>query len=441
LKSNSDDLLIKEKAITDIPLDTTDDEAIKLLFGKIDEDVKFVLNWAKYKASELFERYSENIDVIDYRDFEIGSRLIEKKYNISRSSGDSLTSFAHKVGIPTSYSLDAFKYLLIDQHPEITQSFLSNLKMFNSKWHKIGVVQSDNSFYLIGEKNRKGKKTGQQKVKLTEKSLLLVEQIIQITKPLRLYLEFKNNSDFQYLFLSTNRAFHGVGRAKDRDPKDVRKKPSHRQFVEDFSSLNDISLQDATALCSKLSLTRFRGSKGIQVYIETTSVKSMSKALGHEKYKQSLLSHYLPEPIIRFFKERWVRIFQKGIVCESMKSSSHLLKASSFKSIKELDNFLRLHALKIIPAKESRQSKLNGEKIYETAIIYLNPEVLTILLSFELAVENIKKPSPYICYWAKFSHALKKEINERIRDPEFLDMLSIAENKAHISLLGDLINE
>jgi hypothetical protein len=44
----------------------------------------------------------------------------------------------------------------------------------------------------------------------------------------------------------------------------------------------------------------------------------MAEALGHKYYRPELLSFYLPESILNFFQSRWIRIFQKGIICEAI---------------------------------------------------------------------------------------------------------------------------
>lgn len=64
-------------------------------------------------------------------------------------------------------------------------------------------------------------------------------------------------------------------------------------------------------IASNTTLTKFRASRGVQIYLETESSSKMAEALGHIKYDPQLLKHYLPEPILEFFQRRWILLFQK----------------------------------------------------------------------------------------------------------------------------------
>lgn len=128
----------------------------------------------------------------------------------------------------------------------------------------------------------------------------------------------------------------------------------------------------------------------------------MSKALGHTKYDPQLLSHYLPASILDFFQRRWILLFQKGIICESLKDSSFLFKASNFKNMEQLNTFLENHALKNIPNTfndDKDNPKENNEaKVY----ISIDEEKIATLLSIGVAIDNSKdhnKISSKAIYW------------------------------------------
>ena len=86
----------------------------------------------------------------------------------------------------------------------------------------------------------------------------------------------------------------------------------------------------AKNILDNLSLTRFRASNAVKIYIETASIYAMSTALGHEYCQPRLIKKYLPQPLWNYFSNRWIRIFQNAIVYEAMKTSEHLYKAVDF---------------------------------------------------------------------------------------------------------------
>ena len=142
----------------------------------------------------------------------------------------------------------------------------------------------------------------------------------------------------------------------------------------------------------------------------------MAEALGHSKYNPTLLRDYLPESILAFFQSRWIRIFQRGLVCEAMKDSPHLLRASSFTSIDELHIFLRNHALKEIPLGEepdATQSDTPTNAEISSVYVSVSPGIMSTLLSIEAAVDSAEKPES-VCakakYWANVSKLVKSEI-------------------------------
>lgn len=101
----------------------------------------------------------------------------------------------------------------------------------------------------------------------------------------------------------------------------------------------------------------------MEIFIQSKSSEKMSDALGHEHYYPDLLSHYLPDAILAFIKARWIRIFQKALVCVAMEESPHLLRVTKFTSIDELDAFLENHRIEEIPSEASDpNAKRNAKK-------------------------------------------------------------------------------
>lgn len=438
IATNEDGLLVKDKLIVEVPLTLTDDEVIKLLFQEINNAVDIVIRWANAQANSIFGRFQANGSQFDFMDFDLDSVQIKSKYRQTKLREATTGDIAYRLGLPTAYSLESFMYLLIKEHPLITESFLSGLKLYDKHGKFVGLEKTDTCTYLIGYKRRKGGKKALQRVPLNEMSAVYVEQVIQLTQPLRNYLKAKGDDNYSYLFLSCRSGFS--------HPAPVTKALSFHATaafnarVNQFEDvMGDPCNQGVSQLVKNLSPTKFRATVGLQVYLETGSAKAMSEALGHAKYKPELLSHYLPEPILAFFQSRWIRIFQKGIICESMKDSPMLLRASNFDSMEELDKFLTRHVFSLPGDPDSSVEKKEGaaKQIY----ISVDENILTALLSLKSAVQLAEPQlvSAKAHYWSKFSSLLEVEIEKNTYDPELTLALRMARVKANPDLMKNLV--
>ena len=439
LVKNNEGVIVKNKLIVDVPLHLTDDEVIKLLFKKINQDVDTVLNWAQQEANSIYERYTMNGDKFDHMDFDLTGHQLAPKYGVSLIKKEKITDLAHRLGLPTSYSLEPFIYLLIKEHPKITESFLFGLELYDKHGKFVGLEKTDSCVYLLGYKRRRGSERALQKVDLNEKTITLVDQIIKLTEPLRIYLKAKGDDNYRYLFLSCVMGFSHP--APIIDSLRVKSCPAAcekriNQFIESADNCDDREVKE---LVKRLTPTKFRATIGVQVYLETGSTKAMSEALGHIKYIPELLSHYLPEPILQFFQSRWIRIFQKGIVCEAMKDSPLLLRASNFKTMDDIDLFLNNHALSLPddPAETGADENIDVCQVY----ISIDENILTALLSLKLAVASAdhNKISAKALYWSTFTSLLIVEIEKNSFDAEMNLALENARNNVDPALMQGLI--
>lgn len=439
---NEDGILVKDKLIVDVPLSLTDDEVIKLLFEKINSKVEIVLNWARRQASSILARYRGNGSEFDYKDFDLDSAQIISKYRTSTRRKATIDDIAYRLGLPTSYSLEPFIYLLINEHPQITESFLLGLELYDKHGKPVGLETTDACKYLVGYKRRRGGKRALQRISLSEKAITIVDEVIKLTEPLRSYLKSKGDDNYRFFFLSCRTGF--CHPAPIRNPLNGNRtshaavKVRREQFIEVVDNGNEKAAEE---LVMRLTPTKFRATVGLQVFLETGSAKAMSEALGHAKYKPELLSHYLPEPILAFFQSRWIRIFQKGIICEAMKDSALLLRASNFKSIDELDKFLNHYALRLPDSPDESEEK--QEKDVREVCICVDENILTALLSLEVAVESADKTlvSVKAHYWSKFSSLLQVEIEKNTYDPEMHRALKNARNRVDPTLMQGVIYE
>jgi hypothetical protein len=425
----------KKKLITDIPLEITDDAALELLFKKINQDVDIINIWANEKIDNLYQRAIKE----KHFNYEIlGSK--ENFYSYFNYK-ENIVSKLHEYGIPTKTDLEPFMYMLVNEHPEITESFLLSLKLYDRNNNVFCIRKTDNQTYLIGEKLRKGTKDAEQKILLNEKSKILVDKLLLITKFSRDYLQHVKNNDYKCLFIA------GVNKSiKPEKVTKITTIPESRvdfagskAIIEYFEKKFNLSNQDAKNFVMKMSVTKFRASKAVQVYIKTGDTKKMSEALGHKKYKPDLLNAYLPEPIQNFFQTRWIRLFQKGIICEAMKDSKYLLKASNFKNIEDLDMFLKNHALKNIPDESvNKDTKTKNGELY----IAIDENILIALLSLEKAVtDSTSLVNPKASYWASFSRKLVHEIENNNSYTLFKKVLNDARTNIDVNLFKEFIYE
>ena len=436
VKINKNGVEVKDKIAIEVPLFFSDDEAIEFLFVDIKERVDAITTWAEKEASSIYKRHKASEVLCTSDLFALSGREILRRMNRPKKSGcyPKLSSVAYDLGLPTSYSLEPFMYLLIKEHCNITESFLLNLELFSKDEKLVGIEKTDNTTKLVGYKKRKGGKSSQQKITLSKKAIQYVEHVISITRTPREYLKNIGDDNYRFLFLNCGRGF-----SKPIKCQPLSKGAAYKERINQFAESTSLNKTRILDLVSRLSMTKFRATCGVQVFLETRSVKKMSEALGHEKYKPDLISHYLPEPILKFFQDRWIRIFQKGIVCEVMKDSPNLLRASHFKSIGELDEFLSKNAIQLPPENEGAQynnHKSGKNEVYISA----DKSVLKVLLSIEKAVEEANnRVHPKALYWARFSNLLSVEIEKNSYDKDLIKNLKSARNEIETELVSEFI--
>ena len=456
---------VKEKLLTEIPLHVTDEKAFELLFYQIQKDVNHVVSVAERLADDLWRRYQQRktlakigvIKTIKYEtslDEESRQWIIHKNnphwlsncaatfehcgfsYDnnndpiICSSSSLSRTHVAYELGLPTSYALLPYMVLLVAEHPRIVPSFLTDFELYNKQGKLSGFVKFDSTYILDGRKKRRGPNSAQQIITLTEKSVLLIEQVIAITDCVRTNMKNKGDDNWRYLFLSCNKGFY-LTRMCSQYPK---AKVSKNSFYQELAKETvDVKASHAEKLSARFELNALRASKAVLVYIETRSSKKMAEVLGHKKYSPKTISHYLPEPILDFFQSRWIRIFQQGLIVEAMKESPHLLNSTEFNTMDEFHEFMKNHALKTMPAHlENRpgQKERSFSNKTDEIIFNINSGILSLLLSLQYAVCNAKKK---VCgtaaYWSEVTTHLVNHIengSQHASNEEFKSYLKAA---------------
>lgn len=472
LKTRAGGIEVTSKLLTDIPLNVSDDIAKKLLFEKIQADFNLIVAWAEREVSQTWKRYKRRIELAPLGTVRIVLNPgvnTQQRWLTDRRNPDYLkhaaATFQHygfqtgedagllyptstklvarELAIPAKGELIPHCALLIAEHPAITPAFLGRLELFDKGGKRVGFVETDSGFNLIGYKDRRGAERAQQIVDLNSRTAEVVTQIITITQPLRDFLRSKDDDSWRYLLLSSGKGF-GYPKTMFKLSECDSTYRKERLAVQ-LAAISAMSGPDRLRFAQRFNFSALRASAGVLTYIKTGSVTEMAKALGHAAYTPRLLSRYLPEPILSFFQERWIRIFQTAIIVEALKESDCLLSASGFSTIEELDDFLKNHALKRIPGhlenpENERAPNTNSELIPEI-VFGVNAGILTVLISLQLAVRRAqRRVNAHAKYWAAISERLIDYIeSEFFHREDVKTQLEIARKNANPDELELLI--
>lgn len=473
IKTSKDGDEFKVKLLTDIPMHLTDGETMQLLFEKIQADVDVATQWASWAANDIWNRYKTRVELSSLGKIVVkgenyknnGNNWLTNRDNpdylknaaatlnyyghiVSKIDGTTilptpLLQTAHELGLPNTSALLPHCILLIANHPAITPSFLENLELFDKNGKQIGFKETDGGHKLIGYKRRRSAKFAQQIISLNDTTTTLVEQIIAITKSIREYLRSKNDDNWRYLLLTSREGFTYPSRVK-RISSDCEVKIRVQKFAESLKNTSSLSSEQRIQYAQRFNFSSLRASSAVLVYLRTRSIKEMSQALGHAKLKLQLIERYLPEPILSFFQERWIRIFQTGILVEALKESDYLMEVSGFESIHELHEFLNIHALKLQYENENEtksDSTILCKKSENVVRFGVNSSILTMMLSLQQAVQVATKTvHEKAKYWAEISqHVISHIETQESYRPDLQAHLEKARRLANPATMDCLI--
>jgi hypothetical protein len=415
----SDGIEVKTRLITDIPLQFSDEEAVQILFGEIQRDIDHIEAWATAHYLKLrlaIEGREELAKSGQPRDIQSlgcnanGYKHLVSPHNPNRHANAAATfvKFGYetqqdvdirlryppplsetslRLGLPPSDALLPLLTLLVIDHPILTNSFLENCELFDRSGRRVGLDVTDAGTYLVGQKGRKGPRLAQQEVLLTQRSVEVMQCLLASTQPLRDYLKARGDDNWRYLLLTAGKSFAYPLPLRNISAKTITA-PQVAKLAREIGEANGVNLETSQNLAKRFSLSSLRASVAVRIYIRTGSVDEMAKALGHTEYKASLIEHYLPAPILLFFKERWIRIFQNGLVIEALKDSPYLLQATGFQTLKEVDEFLKHHAFKSL---EQTEGKAPAEIDTINEIVFgVSRGVLAVLIALSDAVVRAK---------------------------------------------------
>ena len=239
--------------------------------------------------------------------------------------------------------------LLVLENPAITPSWFEAWELYDKHGNLIGYKQVGNHWIISSFKKRKGTTQAQQDIVLTNRSKYLVETLIDMTSFERNCLKAMSDDNWRFapLYASTTKInivsnlsgamFNNVETSGLSDLKKVFSEVQYNENGQAYLSIDEIN-----ALTSVFSLRNIRKKKGIHTYLVTRSIQEVSIKLGHKQVNLEVLEAYLPQALLNFFNDRWVRIFQNSLMFEAMKDSDLLNEAFDFK-IENLEQFLENH--------------------------------------------------------------------------------------------------
>ena len=452
--------------LTDVPIRATDEQALKLLVKDIEEDLQLVLKWSQSEVDATNSRLARRRSVAKrgtvriiqnvgsnepgYKwqtdpsnpDWIANAAATFENYGFLTASDDQRLSLlyeplavtARELGLPVSDVLHPYLNLLVAEHPAITPSFLETLELYDKRGVLTGFVDGDRGSTLCGVKRRRGASLSPQDIPLTLNGRALILQIIDLTQPLRDYLRRKGDGKWRYLLLSSGQGFGDpkIFKTATRIPANLEKNAARLALV------CGVSEERALALLKRCRLMTIRASKAVLIYVETGSVEAMAKALGHAEYNEALLSSYLPRPIVEFFRERWIRLFQTGVILEALKSSPYRFRAAAFASASDMDEFLKNHAIRTIALDPNAGTETKAPEV----MFGLDVEILTLLTSLCAAVNSSKSEvNPIALYWAKLARKLFAYIESpQCMRHDIRDLLVKAHGRIDVTLVQGVLH-
>lgn len=443
IKQTKDGALVRHKLITPVPLHLKDNDAIERLLSQVESDFSVVTGWARARIAEMEvainvrNQLAMDGQTIDCSERKIGKHLSLK--NICATYKDlgynapiqrfvkvanqrdlykySVSSLGEKLCIPSAGVLFAHQVLLVAKHPVITSRFISELDLYDERGDLKGVVTDGEVRYLVGYKRRRGQVLAEQRVMLDQESSHVIDQVLELTSPLREFLRLRGDENYRKLFLSSGLAvaYPQVACIPLWTKSSFGKHPYYRANIHfQFHQQTSLRDQDLDSFLFEVTLNSVRATSAVVEFIKNPSPANLAESLGHESYDPDLASSYLPDEVLDYFKSRHVRVFQRWLVVHAMKDSAMLLQATSFQNIDELEEFIRNNAygditgyLKDPEGVFSKKEDIG--KIY----IAVSPQALTALVSLCVCIRTAERPqevSPKAHYWSRLGELTINEI-------------------------------
>lgn len=432
--------------LAEVPRLVSDKTALEFLLRSVPRSISLVERWAEVEVKDLYQRMRRRKRLANLgckreplpRGF---SPPNDERWKVSRENPEHLanacatykaygyetaseetlrlrypkplTQTAFELGLPTAGALTPHAALLVIHHPEITPSFLESLELYDKDGKLIGVRRLDGGTYLMGYKYRKGAKRAPQRVKLNHVTVRVVWCVLSATQDLRRYLRERGDDAWRYGFLTCGKAFGYPNRERNFSAQTGM--PRREASISSrMAGTCNISLADARQLVRRLSLRSLRATVAIQVFMKTHSEYEMANALGHEEFNPQLLARYLPEPVLAFFRARWVSAFQTSVIAVVTRDTPYQLKATGFETLSELNEFMRNNALPGL--EDALLGQSSGTIGSSTGRVLFNANECT--LSYLICASEVSSAIPDTCdaevaYWGEFGKYMLPHIKSR----------------------------
>ena len=204
---------------------------------------------------------------------------------------------------------------------------------------------------------------------------------------------------------------------------------------------------DAGDFAKAFSLVRLRAQTTVVSFIKDPDAYRMAMALGHKHYDPKLLSSYLPDALRKFFDERWIRIFQTGLLLIAIKDRKLALRATGLKSEAERDELLRNYPIALPAESESK----NGEVEFQSenlddaleVLLQADHETFVALNSLRLSVEASTTPvGTNALYYSKLAKCMGEYIeNTRNVRGHIREMWEDAKKDASAKLFAGALHD
>jgi len=409
----------KERWLVDIPLEIRDEEALDVIHQRLNRDLEHIRIVSQKMFENIKHRLHRNLEYREIGAIKPPACNITIKNNIPMGIdhlANSVATFYHyglgvgsrtttylgfdgqgdillrELNLPTSQTLKVFFSLLILEHPKITPSWLLEWELFDKNGNQVGLKKAGSQWIAVSFKNRKGATIAQQEVVLTDHSKIIVDTLIEHTSFAREALKKKGGSDWRYVILIAN--LQDVIRPGTIGGSSSKLGQYNQALaVASYDDNKQLVLRqsDAKELAAIVTPRNIRKARGLQIYLETQSLKAVSEALGHKEVRMELLETYLPKPLMSYFNSRWVRQFQNAIIFEALKDSPYLFDALDFDE-RSLDEFLKNHRLGDLPEHLERAGSSDDNEVNQDYIKNLDELVFTLstpLFQVLFAIQNV----------------------------------------------------
>ncbi|HDR9251505.1 TPA: hypothetical protein QDB50_003248 [Burkholderia vietnamiensis] len=467
------------RIITLIPLQATHAKALDLLYRQLQQDWERVMSFARSQVADMWARFQRRqalahkaeplsvsaigiangnrakLERSNPRHLQYAAATIASGYKTGRDERLKLTlpkpiaRTAFELALPTSYALVPHLLVLVGNHPEITPSFFDHLALYDEQGNEIGFTKTGGGYVLNGWKFRRGKQKSQMTVYLNAETTEIIQHIIAITELPRQYIKdqrtrrgLKHGDDWRYLLLSTGQAFSVPCRVRHSSKKLQRYTTAN---IDAYASYHDCTTAEAISILKRLTLRTLRNQTGIIIYIQSGSEEEVADKMGHSDYNPWLIRRYIPQWLIDFFQDRDLRILSEGLLLKAMEGSDHLLEASSFDTMDEVNEFLLNHSRSVIPDAflDAYDRKQEEKASPSLALLEISDASLDIFANLIEGVENAQSLSipGHVFYWYCYGKALFSYLEEnRAAEREFFEMMNKAKARTNPEWLSEILN-